>query len=203
MKRALETLMAVALVTAVVHAVEFTSTYQAKGIEPQDFTGKKVAALVITGDQALRMSAEEALVRQLNERGAKAIASYKLIPAEELKDKDRAKPWFERAGVEGVVALRPVTMETKVTKYEPQWVTGYYQSFWSYYGYGWGAAWVPGHTERESVVVVETVAYSVTKDQLLWGGVSEARDPKNMDAYMKELVKDGAKEMKKAGLIRK
>jgi hypothetical protein len=203
MRTAVKTLSAMAVLTAVVHATEFTSVYKAKGIEAQDFTGKKVAALVITDDLALRMSAEEALVRQLNERGAKGVAAYKMVPAPELKDKDRAKGWFERAGVEGVVVLRPLVVEMKVTKYEPQWVSGYYQSFWGYYGYGWSATYVPGGVSKEAIVIVETMAYDLAKDMLLWGAVSDVRDPANMDAYMKELVGDAAKEMKKAGLVKR
>jgi hypothetical protein len=203
MRIALKTMLATAILVAVVHATEFTSQYTAKGIEARSFAGKKIAALVISDDLALRMSAEEALVRQLNERGVKGIASYKMIPAPELKDKDKAKAWFEKAGVQGVVVLRPVVLEMKVTKYEPQWVSGYYQSFWGYYGYGWSSVYVPGGTMRQAIVIVETMAYDVTKDMLLWGAVSDVRDPENMDAYMKELVKDSAKEMKKAGLIKK
>jgi hypothetical protein len=203
MKTAVRVVMAVAALGMIVHAAQFKDTYTAQGIEAQDFAGKKVAALVITGDQALRMSAEEALARVLTERGVQGIASYRLIPPEELRDKDRAKPWFERAGVEGIVVVRPVTMETKVTKYEAQWSTAYYQSLWGYYGYGWSAVWTPGRTTRESIVVVEALAYSVPMDLLLWGGVSEARDPKGLDVYLKELVRDGANEMRKAGLIRR
>jgi hypothetical protein len=201
MRTASNVLVAVAVLGAVVYAAEFKSTYQAKGIEAQNFAGKKVAALVITDDLNLRMSAEEALVRVLNDRGVRGVASYKFIPPEELRDKERAKPWFERAGIEGVVVLRPVVMETKVTNYEAQWVTTAYQSFWGYYGYGWSGTYIPGHTSRESTVIVETMAYSLAKDLLLWGGVSEAKNPENMDAYMKELVQDGAREMKKAGLL--
>jgi hypothetical protein len=188
---------------AVAHAAEFKQTYRAPGIGTQDFTGKKVAALVITDDRPLRMSAEEALVRVLKERGALAVPSYPMVPAEELRDKDRAKGWFERAGVEGIVVLRPVVMERRVTHYPSQWTSVYYQSLWSYYGYGWGAAWTPARTSREDTLVVETMVYSVAKDLLLWGGVSEERNPESVDAYIKELVKDGVSEMKKAGLVRK
>lgn len=203
MRTARNVLVAMAVLGVAAHAAEFKSTYQAKGIEAQNFAGKKVAALVITDDLALRMSAEEALVRVLKERGVVGVASYKFIPPEELRDKDRAKPWFERAGIEGIIALRPVVMDMKVTNYEAQWVTTAYQSFWGYYGYGWSSSstYVPAHTTREATVVVETMAYSLSKDLLLWGGVSEAKNPASMDAYMKELVQDGAREMKKAGLL--
>jgi len=196
-------LAATVALVAIVHAAEFKDTYRAPGIGTQDFTGKKVAALVITDDTALRMSAEESLVRVLKERGTLAVPSYPMIPPEELRDKDRAKGWFERAGVEGIVVLRPVVMERRVTHYESQWTSTYYQSLWGYYGNAWGAVWTPAHSRREDTVVVETMVYSVPKDLLLWGGVSEARNPDSMDAYIKELVKDGVNEIKKAGLLRK
>jgi hypothetical protein len=203
MRTATRLVIALAACGAVVHAAEFKETYTARGIEAQDFTGKKVAALVITDDVALRMSAEESLVRVLKDRGVLAVPSYPMIPPEELRDKDRAKGWFERAGVEGIIVLRPVVMERRVRHYPSQWTSTYYQSLWGYYGYGWGAAWTPAHTSRDDTMVVEAMAYSVPKDLLLWGGVSESRNPDSMDAYIKELVKDGANEMKKAGIIRK
>jgi len=203
MRTATRLVMAIAACGAIVHAAEFKDTYTARGIEAQNFTGKKVAALVITDDVALRMSAEEALVRVLKERGILAVPSYPMIPPEELRDKDRAKGWFERAAVEGIIVLRPVVMERRVTHYESQWTSTYYQSLWGYYGNAWGAVWTPAHSRREDTVVVETMVYSVPKDLLLWGGVSEARNPDSMDAYIKELVKDGVNEIKKAGLLRK
>jgi hypothetical protein len=203
MRTATGAVVAIVALGTIVQAAQFKETYAAKGIEAQDFAGKKVAALVITGDQSLRMSAEEALARVLTERGVQGVASYRLIPPEELRDKDRAKSWFERAGVVGIVVVRPVTMETRVTNYEAQWSTAYYQSLWGYYGYGWSAVWTPARTTRETILIVETMAYSVPMDLLLWGGVSEERNPKSVDAYLKELVRDGANEMRKAGLIRR
>ena len=51
MKTAVRVVMAVAALGTIVHAAQFKDTYRAPGIEAQDFAGKKVAALVITGDQ--------------------------------------------------------------------------------------------------------------------------------------------------------
>ena len=72
------------------------------------FVGKKVAALVISDDSSLRVSGEEALARELTARGMQAVATYRIAPAEELRKAETAKPWFEKAGVEGVVVVRPV-----------------------------------------------------------------------------------------------
>ncbi|MGE5359280.1 MAG: hypothetical protein ACM3NQ_09695 [Bacteroidales bacterium] len=195
--------LAVVLGVSLLAATQFTSIYVAPDAAGSSFAGKKVAALVITSDEALRMSAEEALVRALAPRQVQAVAAYRLIPKEELQNKDKVKPWFEKAGVQGVVVLRPVQLETKVTKYAPGWTTTSYNTFWGYYGYGTVAAYRPAHTERESIAVVETVVYDVTRDTLLWGAVSAVTESKGMDAYMKELVGDAVKEMKKAGLIKK
>jgi hypothetical protein len=195
-------LAAAVVAGATLQATQFKSVYRAPGIESTSFAGKKVAALVIADDEAFRMSAEEALVRALAARGVQPVAAYRLIPREELRSKEQAKRWFEQAGAEGVVVLRPVRLERKTTEYAPQWTTGYYQSLWGYYGYGWTAAWSPGYTTKETIVVVETMVFSVPKDSLLWAAVSETANPKSMDAYMKALVNDAVKEMRKAGLIR-
>src|ERR1700704_3515421 len=72
---------------------KLTSTWKAPGAAPFNFAGKKVAALVMTTDEGLRMSAEEALAREITARGPKGVAAYRVIPREELTDKAKAKGW--------------------------------------------------------------------------------------------------------------
>jgi hypothetical protein len=201
MRRTVIVLVVLAVATvAVVQAARFTSVWKAPDISTIGFAGKKVAALVITKDDGLRQSAEEALVRQLEEIGVQGEASYRLAPSEVLKDKDKAKAWFEKVGVEGVVAMRLVSAD-KVTTYSPAtFTTGYYGSLWGYYGYSWGVAWSPGYSSEDTKVIVETLIFSVPKDKLLWAGVSETTNPKNTDIFMKDLVTKAVKEMKKQGL---
>ena len=186
---------------AAVHAVKFKSTWKAPDAGTESFAGKKVAALVIVKDEALRMSAEEALVRQLEALGVQGEASYRLAPREVMQDKDKAKAWFEKIGVAGVVALRVVSAD-KVTTYTPSmWTTGYYGSWWGYYGYTWGAVWSPpGSVDTDTILTVETLIFSVPRDKLLWAAVSESTNPKNVDTFMKDLVTKAVKEMKKQGL---
>jgi hypothetical protein len=182
---------------------QFKHVHRGLDSDATTFKGARVVALLMSGDQSLRMSAEEALVRALEARGLKAVAAWRAIPKEALSDKDQARRWFEQTGVEGVVALRPIKMDRTVTEYEPQWTTSYYQTFYGYYGYGWASAYIPGGKETNTIVVVETTVYSIPKDKLLWGAVATTENPKNMEAYMKELVGDAVKEIEKAGLIKK
>ena len=65
---------------------KFKSTWKAPGAGPLNFAGKKVAALVITNDDNLRVSAEEALKREISARGPVGVAAYTLVPKEELRE---------------------------------------------------------------------------------------------------------------------
>ena len=83
---------AVVLHTVVLAAPKFTSTWKAPEAARTSFAGTKVAALVISGDENLRMSAEEALARELAAIGMKdVVAAYRLIPREELQDATKAR----------------------------------------------------------------------------------------------------------------
>ena len=198
---ALTTLAMVAAVAALSAAVRFTSTFKSLDAGAVSFAGKKVAALVITNDDSLRVAAEESLVRELNARGMQAVATYRIAPKEELARADTAKPWFEKANVEGVVAVRPVSVDTE-TYTTGTWVTSNYSTLWGYYGYGWGSMYIPGSVERNTFVVVETTIYSVPRNQLLWAAVSETKDPKTLQRFVEELVKESVKELQKQGLAR-
>jgi hypothetical protein len=196
-------LIAVAALGAAVHAATFKSTWKAPDAGTVGFAGKKVIALVIDKDQDLRVSAEEALVRALAPYGVQGVAAYRLIPREELQDTDKAKGWFERAGAEGVVAMRVAGTDRKLTYTPDMWTASYYGSWWGYYGYGWTTALGTGTVREDTVVAVETLVFSVTRDKLLWAGMSETTNPKSAEALIKRLVDEAVKEMKKEGLTRK
>jgi len=190
---------------AIADGPKFASTWKSPEASNVSFAGKKVAALIISDDQGLRVSGEEALVRELAGIGlTQGVASYKLIPREELHDADKARGWYERAGVDGVVTMRLVKAEARKTWEPSMWSSGYYSTFSGYYGYGWGSAYVydPGHTRIDEVAVVETLVFSVPQNKLLWAGVTESTNPKDANTVIKDIVKESVKEMKKQGLMR-
>lgn len=193
------TLLAVAVLSA---APEFTSVWRSPDATQVSFAGKKVAALVITQDDSLRVAGEESLVRELTARGLQAVATYRIAPKEELQAADRAKVWFEKANIEGVVALRPVSNEKRTTYNPGLWVGSSYSTLWGYYGYGWGSVYIPGSVDRETVVTVETLIFSVPRNQLMWAAVSETRDPKTLQRFVEDLVKASVKELHEQGLAR-
>lgn len=194
------TVVAVALLSA---APKFTSVWKSPDAAAVSFAGKKVAALVIAQDDSLRVAGEESLVRELTARGLQSVATYRIAPKEELQSADRAKGWFEKANVEGVVAMRPVSKDKRTTYNPGTWVNPYYSTFWGYYGYGWGSMYIPGSVEQDTIVVVETTIYSVPRNQLLWAAVSETKNPKDLRQFIDDLVKESVKELHKQGLAKR
>jgi hypothetical protein len=176
----------VALLAVLPAAIRFTSTFKSMDAGGVSFAGRKVAALVISNDDSLRVSGEEALAKELTARGMQALATYRLAPKEEMRRAETARPWFEKAGVEGVVAVRPN-----------------YGTLWGYYGYGWTAVFVPGSQRQQTVVVVESTVYSLPRNQLLWAAVTETTNPRDLRAFVAELAKTSVEEMQKQGLARR
>jgi len=205
MRRLVLTILPATILTAAVvsAAPDFKSVWKSPDAAQVSFAGKKIAALVITQDDSLRMSGEESLVRELSARGLQAVATYRMAPKEVLQNAESARGWFEKAGVEGVVALRPVSSEKRIAYNDSLWMSPSYNTFWGYYGYGYSSVVVIGGVDRDTVVTVESLIFSVPRNQLMWAAVSETRNPKTLQKFVEDLVKQSVKELEKQGLSRK
>jgi hypothetical protein len=182
---------------------EFLSTWKAPGGAKIDFTGRKVAAVLIVDDMSLRQSAEEALAREVTARGAQGVAAYRVIPKELLADKDAAKAWFEKQKIEGLVILRLVQTETQKVYSSAMWVSGYYGSAWDYWGYGWANVYPIGKAREQQVLTVETLLYDLSNGTPIWAAATRTTDPKNPQQYVKSLAIDIVKRLEKDGLVAK
>ena len=196
--------LACALVTMVAGCASttFTSTWKAPDAQGIDPAGRKVAAVFVTKDESSRRAAEDALVRKLNERGANGVASYTFIPATQAADFERAKGEFSQAGVDAVVMVRVIDEREKTTVsyggvgYAP------YRRFSGYWGYGWGAPFAPTDVSTRTELRIETLVYSIERDELLWAGTSRTTDPGKIQKLVEEVAEAAAKEMTKQGVLK-
>lgn len=191
--------LALALAVVLDAQVRFTSTWAAPDARTISFKGKRVAAIVISDDLSLRMSAEEALSRELGSRGIQGVPAYRTIPTEELKNVDRAKAWLQREAVDGVVALRPVSQSKQQ---RPQveaamWTSPYYSTLWGYYPYSWGVVYHIGARGSDTYVVVESLVFNVATGNLVWGGVSEAKNPETLQRLVADIVKEAGEKIQR------
>jgi hypothetical protein len=179
---------------------KFTTTWKAPGAGGFTMHGQKIAVVAITTDQSLRMSVEEALSRALTEQGVTGVASYRLIPVEELKNKEKAQAWFARTSVKGVIVLRLIDVQ-KSRSYTPVvWTSySYYGSFYDYYAWATPIDW---QVNEDTTVALEMLLYGVQPADLAWAGTCETTNPpKTTDAFAMDVVKEAVKQMKKQGLL--
>ena len=116
-------------------ATGLVSSWKAPDAEPFRMRGEKVAAVVMVSDQSIRFAGEDALARELSARGAEGVPMYTLLAGAD-PDEAKARAAAERAGVAGVIVLRPVRVDKEILS----------RSIYSgpMYGGFWGATTVTG-----------------------------------------------------------
>jgi hypothetical protein len=206
----------------------FTSTWQAPDAKPLTFReGDKVVALLFTDSGALRRSGEDSMAAELERRGLKGIAGYIIIEDRDLKSEERAKAFVEQAGAVGVIAIRPIDKQEKVTTTEG-YAAPYYGGFWGvhgapyvggfdgnaasdeynanggrnmgYYNYAAASVWVPPTTRVDTLVTVETLVFDLRQNKLVWAGRTLTENPDGMASFIKELAKLVSRDLRARGL---
>jgi hypothetical protein len=192
-------ILVLALAAPLLADTKFVDTYKAPEAASVTFLGQKVAALVVSNDMGLRESAETQLATELTGRGMRGVAAFRIVPVPETKNVAKVREFLEKSEAQAVVVLRPVSLTTERAPTMPvMWNSGYYGGLYDYWGYGWGAVYEFGPPRIDTVLVTETLVYSVPTSKLLWAAVTRTKNPKD---YVKDLVKDTVKEMKKQGLL--
>ena len=186
-------------------STRFVSTWKNPNAAVIDVSGERVAVFVVSADETMRLGPEETLATEMRRRGVDCFAGYTVLPGELAKDVEKAKEFLKRAKITGAIMMR-VVGEKQKTYYSPgtMWYAApYYPSFWGYWPYAWSAVYTPGYTSTDTILSVETLVYSIDEDRLLWAGMSETTNPKEIRKFVKDLVNAAGKEMRKAGLVKK
>ena len=199
---------ACAVVTSAVllsaQTAKLRTTWAAPGVGPTSWAGKKVAVVAISSDMNVRMSAEEAMVREVTPRGPQAVAAYRAIPKELLADKDQAQQWFAKSGVAGVIAMRVVNVDTSLEYSTVVVGAAYYQSFYSFYDYGLATVVPIGDPKQKKTYAVETLLFDIAGGgKMIWAGMSETTDPKTIGTFVEGLAKAVVRDLEKKKLIAK
>jgi hypothetical protein len=179
----------------------FHSTWQNPAAETLDLRGRKVAALVLHENEALRCAAEDALAREITVHGAVGVPAYTLLPREAVHDKDKAKLLLEQAQVEGVVAMRAVAWnKALLPNLGTSWGSPQCGSFWGPEFWSWSGDY-DGSLRPDTVLIVETLVYSLSQNKLVWASQSQTTNPLKVGPVIHELSRRIGAEMEKQGLL--
>ena len=132
------------------------------------------------------------------------VPMYTLL-GDAAPDEARARAAAEQAGVVGVVVLRPVRIDKELSSTPASFSGPMYGGLWGgYYGLGWGAPWSVhgGELRTDTIIIVETLVYSLAQNELVWGGQSKTKSPANLDRLIADTAKQvaGASSCGKASL---
>jgi hypothetical protein len=189
------------LLLAACASTTFTSTWKAPDVQALKPAGKTIAAVFVSRNESRRRSAEDLLAADISRRGAHGVAAYALLPDDLRGDGAAARAKLKAAGVDGVVVMRVVGRDQRVS-YTPAYVMpAYYGAFGPYWGYGWGSVYQPGYLQSDTVVSVETLVYSLTRDQLLWASTSRTTNPRDLDNLVSEVADATTREMIRQELL--
>jgi len=185
----------------------FVSTWKAPDAQPLQLQGAKVAAVVMVNNEASRRVAEDKLASEITARGGVGVPMYSIYPDTKPSNEPAARAALEQAGMQGIVVMRPVSVEKEVSSTPVTYSAPMYRGYWgAYYGAGWGTPWglatvSGGDIHTDTIVQVETLVYSLKQNKLVWGGQSKLTNPSSIDKTIEKLATAAAKELQKEGLI--
>lgn len=165
---------------------------------------EKILVMAIAPDDALRRSAEDAMLREIER--AEAVASYQFVPRlEDLRDRSRVAAAVSEAGADGLVVMRVVSDETEVSYVPGRPMPPPYTSFWGYYTrpYALRPLYWESWTEpvNERVIGIETNIYDSANEWLVWSGFTRTRDPRDVGQLVAEVAKVVRSRLREQGLI--
>ena len=185
-------------------SASFDTSWRAPEATPLQIEGAKVAAIAMMENETSRRAAEDALVRELNERGAEGVAMYTIMPGASPGNEDEVRAALDGLGFAGAVVLRPVERTTEIVS-EPIYVGADYIRLWDgYYGFGWRQPWptvVVTDVRTRTTVSLEVLVYSLRQNKLVWGGQTTTTDSASVERLVNTTAKKVARELQREGLL--
>jgi len=158
---------------------------------PQATQLHRVATVTHSRDVTIRHTSEDDMAQQLRARGVDAVPGYRILSDQDYRDREAAKAKLRTAGFDGVIVMRLVGKDTRL-----QYVPGDFGA----YGY-WGAGWGPGYYEPETIVRIETAAYSLQNNRLVYSALSKTIDPNSVGSLVSDVTEKVANAMQKQGVV--
>jgi hypothetical protein len=200
-RRTMPLVAALICLAACAATTTLTSTWKAPDVPTITPAGQSVAAVFMSSHEAERRAGEEALAVDITNLGARGIPAYTIVPNEPSMSADAVRQKLKDAGVNGVVVMRVVGKDQRVT-YSPGYVaSGPYGGFGPYWGYGWGTVYSPGYLQTDNLISVETLLYGLKDDKLVWASTSRTENPSDLAGLINEVAYATANAMVKEGLL--
>jgi len=150
---------------------------------------KKILVVASLKDEASRRVAEDKMAASIK---VPTVKSYNYPPANGTDEKLMYEQ-LTKDGFDGILVMRLTDIE-KSTSYVPGATYGVYR------GYHYAD---PGYYQENKTFVVETDAYSLAENKLIWSIATATMNPTKLDKSIDAIIYSIKKELTKKGLIPK
>ena len=177
------------------------------------YSGEHFHRILVIGmseNPVVRADFEDALSSKIRRDGFEAVPGNTILLRANSPnlDLDYLKGQIHDNKVDAVIVSRLVKVDKK-TIYVPgqNYVVpyAYYSGFYGYYGTVYREVYTPDYLRQDTTVRIETNLYTVTppNEDLVWTGVSDSFNPKNVDKAIAGLVKLVVKQLEKEAILSK
>jgi hypothetical protein len=159
---------------------------------------KKVLCMALVQNEANRRVAEDKLASLMPGRAVQSYTWFNVLP--DSIDKQRTGDALRASGFDGVLIMRLVRKEKDVT-YVPGSYPAPYYSAYGYYGYSHPYYADPGYVRTDDYYYIETNLYDLTKDKLLWSGMTSTWEPSSVESAVEGVVNAVVQKMRDEGFL--
>jgi hypothetical protein len=172
---------------------------------------KKIFCIVLSPNQDANFVLENEMASTLLSRGYKVVRSNEIFPPNvQLTDnftREQLAAAIKETGCDAVMTLALLDTKT-VETYHPgsayyPMSYGYYGSYYGYYNYYYPIVYAPSYYSVDKTFYLETNAYDLASDKLLWSVQSEAKNPAGLEEGFKQYAEMLIKYLEGKGLNKK
>ena len=168
--------------------------------DPQHQGGElnNILVIGIAKNQTIRRVFEDDFVAKLGTYGAHAVSSYRILPTEEMLDKDTVDAQIQTLNIDAVLLTRLVD-KNKETEYR---VYGNRRYDWhGWYSKSYSYANTSFSYKEYEVLKIETNVYDAKSGEMIWSALSDTVTGGSNEVEIKSLIKVITKSLSDSGLI--
>lgn len=173
------------VLTACGSSTRIVQSWRDPAVTVQQGSVKKMLVIALIKDESTRRIAEDQLCLQFRGRGIASYGYLGVLPAQ-----IEVQPLLERLrtdSIEAIMVMRLTEVTTEQT-YVPGSYPSYYGNPWGYYGYSYPMYADPGYVRTDQTYKVESNFYSVTREKLVWSGISSSLNPMDISSTVDEIA---------------
>jgi hypothetical protein len=151
---------------------------------------KRILVMGVSKQPSLRRTFEDEFVARLKLEGVDAVPSYRYLPEDGEVAQERLQEAVTQANADAALITRLVKVENKT-----EVVPGFYHpapalTFGFYPGYTayWLGYYDPPRVYHYDVYISETSLYDLRRNQLVWSGLVQTTDPRDINKEIKRYV---------------